>query len=121
MKSLSPCPVRSFRLAVRGRNISRISIRCLFAFLLVSATLALAQEATIVGTVTDPTGAAVPRVKVTIVNNDTGITRNLITGGDGQYVAPSLGIGHYSVRAEATGFKSGERQNVVLKDRKSVV
>jgi hypothetical protein len=114
MKSLSPCHVRNFPLAVGGRSISRIGITYIFAFVLVSATLAFAQEATIVGTVTDPTGAAVPRVKITIVNSDTGITRSISTGGDGQYVAPSLDIGRYSVRAEATGFKAGERKNIVL-------
>ena len=58
MKSLSPMFAGSFGLAVR-RNGSRLAV-LLAAFFVIFAAQALAQEATILGTVTDPTGAAVP-------------------------------------------------------------
>ena len=65
---------------------------------------AFGQEATIVGTVTDPSGSVVPNVAVTITNVDTGETRSSVTNDTGQYVSPGLPIGHYNVSAKATGF-----------------
>jgi hypothetical protein len=82
--------------------------------LLAGSFHASAQEATIVGTITDPTGAAVTNAAVTITNIDTGVPRNLNTNGDGQYVAPDLHIGRYTVRALANGFKVAEQKNLVL-------
>jgi hypothetical protein len=78
------------------------------------ATSAFAQEATIVGTVTDPTGAAVPNASLTVTNTDTGLTRTLATASDGQYAVPDLLIGHYTVRATASGFKVAEQKGLVL-------
>jgi outer membrane receptor protein involved in Fe transport len=70
---------------------------------------ALAQtfRGTILGTVTDSSGAAVPGVGVTIKNLDTGLTRNVATSDDGTYSAPELPIGAYSVTVEKAGFKTG--------------
>ena len=111
MKSLSPTNAGSF-----GHFLKRFDLR-LMALLVVMVLLfvaqGLAQEATIVGTITDPSGAAVPNVSVTVTNTDTGLTRTLTTSGDGQYVVPDLGIGHYSVKATASGFKVAEQNNIV--------
>ncbi len=116
MKSLSPTYAGSFGPIVRGRNVRRLAIGFLFTcfFLAVFALSAFAQEATIVGTVTDPTGAAVPNAPIIVTNNDTGLTRSLSTGNDGQYVVPDLHIGHYTVRATASGFKVAEQKGLVL-------
>jgi Carboxypeptidase regulatory-like domain len=116
MKSLSPTYAGSFGLVVKGRNVRRLATVCFMAcfFLALFATSAFAQEATIVGTVTDPTGAAVPNAAIVITNNDTGVTRNLPTNGDGQYVAPDLSIGHYTVHASASGFKAAETKGITL-------
>jgi hypothetical protein len=115
MKSLSPKIAGSPGLAVTGRNIRLLTI-CMFflVFLALCAPAAFAQEATIVGTVTDPTGAAVPNASISIVNNDTGVERTIPTNGDGQYVAPDLHIGRYTVRANATGFKIAEQKGITL-------
>ncbi|MGB7591633.1 MAG: carboxypeptidase-like regulatory domain-containing protein [Terriglobia bacterium] len=75
---------------------------------------ALAQEATVVGTVTDPSNAAVPNVAITVTNTDTGQVWRVSTGAAGDYVAADLRIGHFVVRAEATGFKVGEKKDIVL-------
>jgi hypothetical protein len=75
---------------------------------------AAAQEGTILGTVTDPSGAAVPNVAISITNTDTGQVRRITTNPTGDYVAPDLPIGHYVVRAEATGFKMGEEKDIAL-------
>lgn len=115
MKSLSPMFDASLGLPARARMVRRVAILGLFAFLLaIFTTSAFAQEATILGTVTDPTGAAVPNASITITNNDTGVTRTLPSNGDGQYVAPDLHIGRYTVRVSASGFKVAEQSGITL-------
>ncbi|HEY2545731.1 MAG TPA: carboxypeptidase-like regulatory domain-containing protein [Candidatus Acidoferrum sp.] len=75
---------------------------------------AFAQQATIVGTVTDPSGAVVPGVAITLTNTDTGVSTVIPTNDAGQYVAVDLQIGHYKVKAEAKGFKVAEQKDIVL-------
>src|SRR5579884_689165 len=85
-----------------------------FALLLLGSTLAFGQEATILGTVTDPSGAAVPNVSVTITNLDTGTVTHINTNDVGQYVAPDLHIGRYNVDAKAANFKVAGQKNIAL-------
>src|ERR1700748_2279969 len=73
-----------------------------------------AQDATIVGTVTDPSGASVPNVKVTATNIETGLAPSPGASDSGTYVIPELRIGHYDVKAEASGFKVAEQRALVL-------
>jgi Carboxypeptidase regulatory-like domain len=73
-----------------------------------------AQQATIVGTVTDPSGAVVPNVTVTVTDTDTGVAHVIPTNNDGQYVSVDLPVGHYQVKAEAKGFKVAERKGIIL-------
>ena len=75
---------------------------------------AFAQEATMVGTVTDPSGSVMANVKITITNAETSLVRTITTNESGQYVVPDLHIGHYNVKAEATGFKAAEQKGIVL-------
>jgi hypothetical protein len=86
----------------------------LIALLISLGTLSFAQEATILGTVTDPSGAAVPNVRITLTNLDTGISSTFVGSSDGQYVAADLHIGHYIVRAVAVGFKVAEQKGITL-------
>ncbi|MGH9739735.1 MAG: carboxypeptidase regulatory-like domain-containing protein [Candidatus Acidiferrales bacterium] len=76
--------------------------------------LASAQEATIVGTVTDPSGAVVPNAAITITSTDTGLVTHVVTDASGDYVAPSLHIGEYTVQATAPSFKAAKQNSVVL-------
>src|SRR5580700_11393757 len=75
---------------------------------------AKAQDATIVGTITDPSGAAVPNVKVSATSIETGLVSTAVTADSGTYVIPELRIGHYDVKAEASGFKIAEQKGLVL-------
>ena len=75
---------------------------------------AFAQEATLVGTVTDPSGSVIANVKITITNTETGLVHTITTNESGQYVVPDLHIGHYNVKAEATGFKVAEQKGILL-------
>ena len=76
--------------------------------------IAFAQEATIVGTVTDPTGATVPNAGIAITNIDTGQVLQFSSNEAGQYVAPGLHIGHYTVKTQVAGFKPMEQKDIVL-------
>jgi Carboxypeptidase regulatory-like domain len=86
----------------------------LSALLLCLPLLAMAQNASIVGTVTDPSGAAVPGVRITVTNTETGLTHTVISNDSGQYAIPELKIGHYDAKAEAAGFKVAEQKSLVL-------
>ncbi|HJZ65989.1 MAG TPA: TonB-dependent receptor, partial [Candidatus Acidoferrum sp.] len=72
------------------------------------------QSATIVGTVTDPSGAVIPSVTITVTNTATAVTQTFPTNDAGQYVVPDIAIGRYDVKASAAGFKLAERKGVVL-------
>jgi len=63
------------------------------------------SSATIVGTVTDPSGAAIPNVKVTVANQNTGFKRVLVSNSVGAYTIAGLVPGTYNVTAEASGFQ----------------
>src|SRR5215469_982787 len=112
MSLLSTKFVRSLAVRVSNHKPGFLAILCLL-LLGVFASQAFAQEATIVGTITDPSAAAVPNVSVTAINNDTGQSRRVVSNESGQYVAADLAIGHYTLRAEASGFKTVER-NITL-------
>jgi len=70
------------------------------------------QQGRIVGRVTDSTGAVVSNAKVTITDTGTGVSRNLETNAAGDYVAPNLNPGVYSITAEMAGFQKVVRTNV---------
>ena len=73
-----------------------------------------AVSATVVGTVTDATGAVVVGAKVTLTESNTNISRTGQTNESGNYVFPDLPPGTYSVAVEMTGFKKQEQQNIGL-------
>jgi hypothetical protein len=68
----------------------------------------------IVGTVTDPSGAAVPNATVVVTNTDTGVSRTLTTNGDGLYTANFLQPGHYEVLASAASFGKIDHKALTL-------
>jgi len=93
------------------------NLRYLFLLVVLLAGLpfrASGQEATILGTVTDPSGSVIANVKVTLTNTDTGVAKVTSTNDAGVYVAVDIHIGHYNVKAEATGFKVAEQKDLVL-------
>ncbi len=71
-------------------------------------------SATLIGTVTDPSGATVPNASVTATQVSTGIVRKVNTTSDGVYTIPYLAPGTYRVEIEAAGFKKVIRENVNL-------
>src|SRR5712664_4976799 len=81
-----------------------------------SAPTAFAQavSATLIGTVTDSSGATVPSAVVTVTESQTGVSRKTSTTSDGVYTVPYLAPGVYRVEVENTGFKKFSRENVGL-------
>src|SRR6266436_5833930 len=68
-----------------------------------------AVNATLLGTVTDSSGAPVGNAKITITETNTGISRTSQTNESGNYVVPDLPPGTYTVTAELSGFKRASR------------
>jgi|SRR5579859_2216170 len=112
MKPLSPTHAGSIGLSLKRFDLRLVLL--LAALVVLFAAQGLAQEATIVGTVTDPSGAAVAKAKVTLTNLETNISKEITTNDAGQYVAVDIHIGHYDIKAEASGFKTAERTGLVL-------
>src|ERR1700676_1010035 len=68
----------------------------------------------ILGTVTDQTGGVIAGAAVVVTTTETGVARNLVTDGAGEYDAPNLNPGKYSVRVSNAGFEAFERLNIEL-------
>src|SRR5712691_9034948 len=81
-----------------------------------AARLANAQVsgATLSGTVTDPSGAAIAGAKLSITNTATGITRDVTTDSAGFYSAPNLLPAPYEVTAGASGFSTTKQSGITL-------
>jgi hypothetical protein len=96
-------------------NLSR-AIPRLFAVavLLFFAYQVTAQEGTILGTVSDPSGAVVANASISLVNLETGLSSVVVSDGAGQYVAPDLHPGSYTIKVMASGFKAAEKTGVAL-------
>ena len=99
------------------RHAGSLALRLSCSALLMVATAApaaLAQSVsgTILGTVTDSSGAIVAGAKVTIVNEGTALTRTVTSDANGEYTAPSLPTGTYTVMSEMSGFKALALSNI---------
>jgi Carboxypeptidase regulatory-like domain len=89
------------------------------SFLLVLVLFAAAAEAQIVGgsisgTVHDPNGATVAGAAVEVRQLETGATRTLTTAQDGRFFAPSVPVGHYTVKISQEGFDPQEQHGIDL-------
>src|SRR5690349_6194733 len=91
-------------------------------FLLISV-IAHAQltTGTITGTVTDPSGAAIPGAGITVKSVDTGTTRNSVAGPTGRYEIANLPVGKYDVSSSLAGFQTSIRAGVELTVGKTAV
>jgi hypothetical protein len=87
----------------------------LIAVLLSFSVVAFGQTTgTISGTVKDEKGAVIPNATVTARNIERNISRNLQTGGDGNYRFENLPVGPYEVSVEATGFSKYVQSGITL-------
>jgi phosphatidate phosphatase APP1 len=95
--------LRSNAATNQAKNTRRIGVIC--SLILFSAA-AFAQTGTgvFLGTATDQQGAALPDVKITATNADTGISVSVVTDAGGYYRIPALFPGTYDLRAERASF-----------------
>ena len=107
---------------MNGSNIlSRRAIRVAFAFLLAaSAAFAQSTYGTIAGTITDSTSAIIRAAKVEAMNQETKISRSVVTDDYGRYSFVNLDPGVYTVSATAPGFGRSEHKDVTLLARADV-
>jgi Carboxypeptidase regulatory-like domain len=110
------------QLSIRSSRSWYVLFVLLGIALLLPARGAWAQNAqgTIVGHVTDPSGAVIAGAKVTVKNLTSNIAQTTVTNSAGDYTVPALDPGPYSITAEATGFSQAEAANVVLEIQQTV-
>jgi outer membrane receptor protein involved in Fe transport len=96
-------------------------LTCLFAlmlgasFIFAGSAAAQTSNGTIVGTIIDKTGAAVPNAKVTAASKELGVTRNTVTDSTGSYRLENLPPGTYAVSIEASGFSLSQLTDIHVK------
>ncbi len=88
---------------------------------LVGSTLWASDGGSLLGTVTDPNGAAVPGAKVTATETATAVKQTITTDRQGFYSFQSLSVGRYDVEVDASGFKPLRRTGVVIDVNSKVV
>src|SRR5258708_7990223 len=90
------------------RSLKHFSYVCSLILLTICCCVSIQAQnifGRISGTVTDPAGAVVPNIKITITNEATKVARTTITDADGFYIDDNLPVSSYSVTAEQNGFK----------------
>ena len=96
------------------RNILLISLIVIISCWILPSTGEAQTTGTILGFATDETGAVVPGTLITVTEQSTGFSREVLTGGEGNYLVPRLSVGTYSVTATLAGFKTFTRENVIV-------
>ena len=102
------------RLAQVRNNFRPYTLSAILAAFISVSAWAQTQLAAVSGTITDPSGAVVLGVSITIVNQGTGLKRSTPTDTAGEYRFAGLPTGKYSLRIEKTGFQSQIRQGIEL-------
>ena len=85
--------------------------------MLTLAAFSFAQDVrtgTLVGLVTDSTGAAVPNARINVVNGQTRVESHGLTNVDGNFDVPYLNLGEYELSVEASGFKKYVRPGIIV-------
>ena len=93
--------------------ISRIALA--FAGILSASSLfAQSSSGTFLGTVRDSTGAVIPGATVSVLNQDTGLRRETVSSGAGEFEMPYVPLGNYTVTCKSKGFKTVDRTGINL-------
>jgi hypothetical protein len=101
-------------IAQTRNNGEGVHVKTLIALFALVSSLAFGQGTTslVSGTVTDPSGAAVPAAQVTITSVQTGQVMQTVTSDRGDYAIPSVPVGTYRINFAKAGFKSEIREGV---------
>jgi Carboxypeptidase regulatory-like domain len=90
------------------------SLLAVFAFTMFAPSIFGQATGGLSGTVTDPNGAVVQGVNVTVKNTGTNLTRNAVTNEDGRWTLTLLPVGSYTVSFDKEGFKKSSVSNVAV-------
>lgn len=96
-------------------RVGSLATICLALTLAALPLLAQTTAGSIVGSAKDPSGAILPAAAITVSNEDTGISREVVTNQTGDFSVPNLLPGNYSVTAKLAGFKTLVRSGVVVR------
>src|ERR1700736_6777359 len=96
--------LRAFREKVTASVLA--FLLCVLSIFFVSGAQAQVAGGTLSGTVTDPSGAVIPRAKIAVKNVSTGGTRDVTMDAAGFYTAPNLLPGSYETTTPAPGFST---------------
>src|SRR5215469_13366990 len=105
------------------KGVSAMRNTFMVVVLLISATavgFAQVDTGSLVGTVKDPSGAALSNVSVSAINIDTGVALGVKTDAQGNYVITPLHIGRYSLSVEFSGFRKEIRKDIVLDVQRTI-
>ncbi|MGB8734257.1 MAG: carboxypeptidase regulatory-like domain-containing protein [Candidatus Sulfotelmatobacter sp.] len=98
------------------KRLSKLQRTGLLVVILLLGAAAWAQDtASITGTVTDSSGAAVPNAQIAVKNTEHGINRSSTSNGSGDFLFASLPIGSYDLTVTSEGFKKYEARGIVLR------
>jgi carboxypeptidase family protein len=104
----------SRKIAAIGGSIRSVTLGFLLCLVTASA-VSQVNSGSIAGTVKDSTGAEVSGATITFTNTDQNVTvRTVKTDGGGNFSAPLLPVGHYSLKVEAPSFKTYLQTGIVL-------
>src|SRR5260370_41878387 len=95
-------------------NVRAVVALCILALITPNGHGQTLTTGQISGTVTDPSGAVVPRAQVTVSNTNTGIKRTTESSSDGYYLVPLLDPGTYVVNIAAKGFETVSREGITV-------
>jgi Carboxypeptidase regulatory-like domain len=110
-----------YQMRMTSKN-KRLGIGATILFNLLGPALWASDGGSLLGTVSDPKGAAVPGAMVTATETATTVKRSMATDGRGFYSFQNLPVGRYDVQVEAPGFQPLRRSGVVIDvDSKIVV
>src|SRR5581483_5814420 len=90
------------------------------SLILSGVSLGQIKSGTITGTVTDPTGAAVPGANVSVVNQETNVPLTAVTDETGSFTVPYLQPGTYAVNVEKSGFAKYNQTGVTISTAQTV-
>jgi hypothetical protein len=106
----------------RQATLKAVGLLLVAALAVVCPARAQQGRGTILGTVTDTSGAVVPGAQVTITNTATNLTSTATTNDEGVYSVPNLLVGTYSVTVTKEGFKKFVRTGILLEvDQKAPI
>lgn len=99
---------------LRSQVTAILALTLLLALFIPAVMAQSSGTSGLTGIMTDPSGAAIPNVTVTLTSNSTGAVRTAITGTEGSYKFSLLPPGDYKIRFSANGFKTAEVASIIL-------